>query len=265
MPLPRAGACIRIARADGQGNVMPSWTDCPDPALDRVWARLAPRLGRSAAQSRRHGTRRLTDMPCAVAGGALVRVAHGAAPGERLRWVDLAPGARLELPLQPGHRFGLLVCHGEAAVDGGTCAALDYCEGGAAPALALASDRGARLMVHEHTARHGQRLVAPTMQPWQALAPGLSRRLLAPPHAGAAPCLVRVDAGTAIPPHRHRHAEACLLLDGEMHSEDLLLFGGDFQLVPAGGLHRKVASERGALLYIHGDVEIDLVAVREAD
>lgn len=235
----------------------------PDPALARVWARLAPRLARSAAQARRHLSRRRADMACRAEAGASVWVAHQVDEAERLRWVELAPGAHTELPLQPGHGFAVLLCEGEARVGGEPCGPFDYRVGGARPTLALASDTGARLLLHERAVPGGTGVVAPAPMPWQTLAPGLSLRLLAWPHDGVAPFLLRLDAGAVIPPHRHRHDECCLLLDGEMHSEDLLLLPGDFQLARAGGLHREVASERGALLYIHGDVEPELVAATE--
>jgi redox-sensitive bicupin YhaK (pirin superfamily) len=244
---------------------MPSSTLGPDVALARVWARLAPRLARSATQSRRHLSRRRADMACCTEGGARVWVAHQVDEAERLRWVDLAPGARIELPLQPGSGFAVLVCAGEARVGGDPCGPFDYREGRAGPPLALASASGARLLLHERAAPRGTGLVAPAPMPWQTLAPGLSLRLLAwPGDSGVAPFLLRLDAGTAIPPHRHEHDEWCLLLDGEMHSEDLLLLPGDFQLARAGGLHREVASERGALLYIRGEVEPELVAAAAA-
>jgi len=245
---------------------MPTSPLCPDPALERVWARLAPRLARSATQSRRDLSRRRADMACRTEGAARVWVAHQVGEAERLRWVDLAPGARLELPLQPGSGFALLVCEGEARVGGERCGPFDYREGSACPRLALASDGGARLLLHERAAASDTGFAAPTPMPWQTLAPGLSLRLLAwPRDGGVAPFLLRLAAGTAIPPHRHRHDEWCMLLDGEMHSEDLLLLPGDFQLARAGGLHREVASERGALLYIRGEVEPELMAAAAAD
>lgn len=260
------GACIRGPAGRGGVDVKPPRNPGPEPALERVWSRLAPRLARSASQSRRHLSRRRADMACRTEVGAQVRVAHRADGAERLSHVTLAPGARLELPLQRGCGFAVLVSEGEARVGGERCGTLDYREGPARAALALSSDGGARLLLHERPAVGGTAFVAPTAMPWQTLAPGLSLRLLAwPRDGGVAPFLLRLDAGTAIPPHRHRHDEWCLLLEGEMHSEDLLLLPGDFQLARAGGLHREVASERGALLYIHGDVEPELVAAAVAD
>jgi redox-sensitive bicupin YhaK (pirin superfamily) len=261
MPERDAGACIRRPAGRGKVDVMPSTHLGPEPALERVWARLAPRLARSATQSRRHLSRRRADMACRTEGGAQVRVVHQVGEAERLRWVDLPAGARFELPLQPGGGFAALVCEGEVRVGGERCGPFDYREGGARAELSLSSVGGARLLLHEHAAASDTGLVAPNPMPWQTLAPGLSLRLLAwPGDGGVAPFLLRLDAGSTIPPHRHRHDEWCLLLEGEMHSEDLLLLPGDFQLARAGGLHREVASEGGALLYIHGDVEPELVA-----
>lgn len=266
MPECDAGTCIRRPAGHGRVDVMPSSTLGPDPALARVWARLAPRLARSAMQSRRHLSRRRADMACRTEAGASVWMAHQVGEAERLSHVELAPGACIELPLQPGSGFAVLVCEGEARVGGERCGLFDYREGNACPTLALASAGGARLLLHERAAPGGTGLVAPAPMSWQTLAPGLSLRLLAwPRDGGVAPFLLQLDAGSAIPPHRHQHDEWCLLLEGEMHSEDLLLLPGDFQVARAGGLHREVASERGALLYIHGDVEPELVAATAVD
>ncbi len=249
---------------------MPSIPIGPDLSLDpleRVWSRLAPRLARSATRSRGHQTRRLADMPVVRCGGGLVRLAHEARAGDRLRWIDLPPSARLDLPLHEGSPFALLLCRGEAQVDGRPMAALDYCEAAAAPAtLTLASGTGARVMVHERAAPcRTDGVAAPAPSCWQTLAPGLARRLLAPPRGGVAPFLVRFGAGAVVASHRHCHDETCLLLEGEIHSEDQLLLPGDFQLAPAGAIHHDVASERGGLLYVHGDVDLDIVIAQEAD
>ena len=49
-----------------------------------------------------------------------------------------------------------------------------------------------------------------------------------------------------------------MLLAGEMYLDDLLLFGGDFQLAQAGGLHHEASSEHGVLLAVHGDLDLDV-------
>lgn len=256
---------------DGAGASL-SW----DAALTRAWQRLAPRVTRSAGLTRRHVTARAADMPCmSAAGGVSVHIAYdigdGAAlPGEptRICLVDLPAGARAEMSIDPGADSAWLVIDGQADIGGVTCAQHDYQQrrAGGDPRVELGSTQGARLMWREarpgpqslcsagavQTTRAGQ-------MGWEPLADGISRCLLAPPQtATRAAYLVRLAPGAAAPAHRHGLAEECMLLEGEMFLDDLLLFGGDFQLARAGGEHHEASSEHGVLLVVHGDLDLDL-------
>ena len=246
-------------------------------ALAAVWQRLSPRLALSAARARSHVTLRAADMARVPVGrdGGLVRTAYqrndeAARPGTptRIRLVDLPPGARLELPIDAAADTACLVLAGQAEIGGVSCATHDYQQRGAGGSrLLLASARGARVMLREAVSVEreagagaaGICTARASGMPWVLLADGISRRLLAPPHGGAAAYLVRMAAGSAVAAHRHRHDEECLLIDGEMHLDDMLLFGGDFQLAHAGGMHHAASSERGALLCVHGDLELDCI------
>ena len=53
-------------------------------------------------------------------------------------------------------------------------------------------------------------------------------------------------------------AVAHLLSNGVL--SDVLLFGGDFQLARAGGLHHEASSAHGVLLVVHGDLDLDVVS-----
>lgn len=248
-----------------------------DAALAQVWQRLSPRLARSAGLTRRHITARAADMPCLPGpGGVSVRIAYdigdGAAlPGEptRIRLIDLPAGSRIELAIDPGADSAWLVIDGEADIGGVPCVQHDYQQrrAGGDQGVALSSLHGARLMLREarpdlqglasagavQTTRAGQ-------MGWALLADGISRCLLAPPQAAAgAAYLIRMAPGAAVPAHRHGHAEECMLLEGEMYLDDVLLFGGDFQLARAGGEHHEASSEQGVLLVVHGDLDLDLI------
>ena len=69
--------------------------------------------------------------------------------------------------------------------------------------------------------------------------------------------LYRAAPGAVVPQHRHGRDEECLMLEGEVFLDDLLLRCGDYQLAPAGTGHAGVSTATGGLLYAHGDLELD--------
>ena len=266
-----------------------------EAALAQVWQRLSPRLARSAERACRHVTARAADMPCEPGpDGVAVRVAYdidaaAAEPGEpiRIRLIDLPAGVCVEMPIDAGADSAWLVMDGAAQIGGVPCAALDYQQRHAGDSrVMLSSAGGARLMLREArpylldpggvsdvdatratsaspTTRTTTLTTLTTradQMAWEPLAEGISRRLLAPPRGAAAAYLVRMAPGAAAPAHRHGRAEECMLLAGEMYLDDLLLFGGDFQLAPAGGLHHEASSEHGVLLAVHGDLDLDVIS-----
>ena len=245
-------------------------------SLARVWQRLSPRLARSAEQARFNVTSRAADMRCETGpDGLVLHIAYdignaAALPGEptRICLVDVPAGGPLELAVDATADSAWLVIDGEAQIGGVRCAALDYQQRSAGDSrVGLSSAHGARLMLRE--ARPGAprpdgasavHTTPASQMVWQPLGDGISRRLLAPPQGAAAAYLVRMAAGAAAPAHRHGHAEECLLLSGEMYLDDVLLFGGDFQLARAGGLHHEASSAHGVLLVVHGDLDLDVVS-----
>lgn len=62
--------------------------------------------------------------------------------------------------------------------------------------------------------------------------------------------LVRMSPGSRIPRHRHRGAEQCLVLEGDVSSGPHTLSAGDFNCAPAGSVHDELTSDGGALLLI---------------
>ena len=171
--------------------------------------------------------------------------------------------------MDPGADSAWLVINGQADIGGVSCAQHDYQQrrAGGEPCVALASPHGARLMLRESRPdlpgphRAGEVQTTRVGQfGWETLADGISRCRLAPPQAAArAAWLIRMTPGAAAPAHRHGHAEECMLLDGEMYLDDVLLFGGDFQLAHAGSVHHEASSEQGVLLVVHGDPDLDLI------
>ena len=73
------------------------------------------------------------------------------------------------------------------------------------------------------------------------------------------PYLLHFAPGCQVPVHCHRRDEECLMLAGEMYIEDQLLLAGDYQVAQAGGVHRSLQTERGALVLVHGDPEPELL------
>lgn len=247
-----------------------------DAALSAAWQRLSPRLARSAEQARRHITVRAADMPCQPGpDGVTLRLAYNLAdtavakPGEpvRIRLIDAPAGAQVAVPVDANADSAWLLLDGQADIGAVHCAKHDYQQRSAGESsVTLATQSGARVLLREsrpvplgadiaggvHTTRAEQMV-------WEVLADGVSRRLLAAPQGSAAAYFVRLAPGAAAPAHRHGYAEECLVLEGEMYLDDILLLGGDFQLAPAGGRHHEASSERGVLLLVHGDLDLDVV------
>ena len=75
------------------------------------------------------------------------------------------------------------------------------------------------------------------MAGWPAFAPGIRRRVLWQ-RDGQAALLYHAQAGAQVPHHTHGHDEECLMVQGELFLDDVLLQPGDYQLAPAGTGHR---------------------------
>jgi mannose-6-phosphate isomerase-like protein (cupin superfamily) len=79
-----------------------------------------------------------------------------------------------------------------------------------------------------------------------APAPGVQYRQL----HGSKTMLVRMDPGTWLPAHDHKHAEQCLVLEGSIASDGVTAYAGDYTYMPAGSVHSALYSETGALFLI---------------
>lgn len=86
---------------------------------------------------------------------------------------------------------------------------------------------------------------------WQAVAPGVTRKLLridAP--ARRASYLIRMAPGSAAPHHSHAQVEECLVLDGEVWVGEQRLAAGDWHVALPGSTHADFRSRAGCLLFI---------------
>lgn len=246
-----------------------------DPPRQRLLARLAASKAASAAmvtvRLRRTGGER-------AAAGVLVRKLYAAEPGRALRpgeplaarLVELQPGACWTGP-GPAHHREWLLLQGQARVGTATLRPRDYrVTPSGSPADRVHSERGALLFLRESLLPEDTCTDACTDAPlhaytvhdaeadWPDFAPGIRRRVLWQ-HGGQAALLYHAEPGAAVPMHRHGHDEECLMVQGELFLDDVLLQGGDYQLAPAGTGHRATETDTGVVLYAHGDLDLRFV------
>ncbi len=84
--------------------------------------------------------------------------------------------------------------------------------------------------------------------PWVSLPyPGVElRRLL-----GQKTVLVRMQPGAVYPPHEHRTAEQCYVLEGSVtDSSGVTAFAGDFVCMAAGSTHQEIHTETGCVFLL---------------
>jgi hypothetical protein len=236
----------------------------PAPALQ---GRLGERLGERLAQSLKaeHGmvtVRRRKSSSEPLEGGAQQRWLYRAPadraprPGEprAASVIELPAGAVLTLPAGGPREF--LVLRGSAEVDGEALGLRDFLLLPAGSAPAITSADGAHVFVREADGAGIERtLVRDREAGWPEFAPGIRRRVLWTA-GGQAALLYRADPGASVPVHGHGHDEECLMVQGELFLDDVLLQQGDYQLAPAGTGHRVTQTDTGVIIYAHGDLDL---------
>lgn len=232
----------------------------------RLVARLAAsRAAASAMTTVRHARQR----PQALTTGVRVRTLYSAEsgrplrPGEPMRvlLIELDPEASFPA-LAAGLHREWLVLRGSAMLGSQPLAVRDYHvdpAGSAAPALTTRC--GAMVFLRESAARAQPGDAPFTLRDdgaaWSDFAPGIRRRVLWQRH-GEAAMLYHAQPGASVPDHDHGHDEECLMVEGELFLDDVLLQPGDYQLAPAGTRHRVTETDTGALIYAHGDLDLRL-------
>ena len=93
---------------------------------------------------------------------------------------------------------------------------------------------------------------------WPDYAPGIQRRVLWQ-RDGQAAFLYYAQPGAQVPAHAHTHDEECLMLQGELFLDDLLLRQFDYQLAPAGTGHQVTETDTGGVLFAHGDIDLHFI------
>jgi quercetin dioxygenase-like cupin family protein len=240
---------------------------------DELRQRLLDRVARSAAAARELVTVR----------GARAAAAHPA-PGVVTRQFYLSTGASLR-PGEPQqvHRVELsagtrwapddadaalqsewLVLQGDVRADGVKLGLRDYLVVPAGERVAeFTSEGGAalyrRMAAVERLPGEATHAVHDAEAGWHDYAPGIKRRLLWQ-RGGQAAMLYLTEPGASVPRHAHGHDEECLMVDGDIFLDDVMLRPGDWQLSPAGTQHGGVSTDVGGVLYAHGDVELHFIA-----
>lgn len=238
--------------------------------------RLFDRVARSAAAARRMVTVRRGEPGQSPAPGVHIRTLYTATagraprPGEpqRVLSIELEPGARWAVDggTPGGLRREWLVIRGRARVGGSELGTFDYhvVPAGAVGAE-VASMQGAVLYLREAAASPGDaasqraQTAVDDAAAWADFAPGVQRRVLWSA-GGEAALLYRAAAGASVPRHGHGHDEECLMIEGELFADEVLLRAGEYQLAPAGTEHGGLHTDVGGVIYAHGDLDLAVIS-----
>ncbi|MBT9456255.1 MAG: cupin domain-containing protein [Burkholderiaceae bacterium] len=249
-----------------------AWLAPEPPAALRQ--RLQERLAAARkAEATMFTVRRRTAERRALAKGVTAQTLYRAQAGRPLRpgeplgatLIELAAGASFNsegLSKDHLHREWLLLS-GSATLGGETLSQRDYhvTPAGHGPAQ-WSSAEGALLFLRESDlpAQPGDRAltVRDAEAGWPEFAPGIRRRVLWQ-RDGQAALLYFAEAGAQVPNHRHGHDEECLMVQGELFLDDILLQTGDYQLAPAGTGHSLTETDTGVVIYAHGDLDLQFV------
>jgi anti-sigma factor ChrR (cupin superfamily) len=85
------------------------------------------------------------------------------------------------------------------------------------------------------------------------------RRLFVDAAADRVTMLVRMDAGTSYPAHRHGGVEECYVLEGDIYGPDFEMTAGDYQRLAGGSVHGIQGTRGGCLLFIVSSMNDELL------
>ena len=195
-----------------------------------------------------------------VAPGVDARLLHDD-EGATASLIRLAPGALF----RPANHCGVrefLAIQGDLEFDGNEMRRFDYFLAGVADSAASVRSVGGALLYQRNVQGPGNsfssigrsRLVRAGAAGWEPLRRGVTIKTLAASEDRVS-MLARLEPGVSMPTHSHRFGEECLMLDGEMFLDDVLLRTGDFQWAPAGTRHGTLDSDVGCLVFIHAAID----------
>jgi ChrR Cupin-like domain len=256
---------------DPENSMEPTILHMTDP--EGLRQRLLDRVARSAEAARALFTVRGARVASVQrAPGVLVRQLYRASgtrlrPGEPLevQHVELLPGTRwVPDGADPALQSDWLVLQGDLSADGVHLGTRDYLVVPAGEHVAELSSAGGavlyrRLAAIERLPGETTHAVLDAVAGWDDYVPGIQRRLLWQ-RGGQAAMLYLAEPGAAVPRHAHGHDEECLMVEGDVFLDDVLLRPGDWQLAPAGTQHGGVSTDTGGVLFAHGDLDLDVIA-----
>lgn len=253
----------------GTPDVASASSSRPTGALrDRLFGRVAASRAASGAMSTsRLGRLAATTLAPGVRSRSLYEAPtdRPLRPGEplRARLLELQPGSCWAPGPDRRQQRDWLVLRGQVDIGSDTLRPRDYHVAPAGHASAPVSTRdGAWLFLRESAdpADPGERRTTTRDQDagWPEYAPGIRRRVLWRRGAQAA-MLYHTQPGAMVPHHVHGHDEECLMVEGDLFLDDILLRPGDYQLAPAGTGHRVTATDTGVVIYAHGDLDLQFV------
>ncbi len=238
----------------------------------RLRERLLDRVVRSARAASalitvRHDTHLAEQVAPHVRAARLYRSAgdpRRSGEPRRAQLIELEPGAVWAADAaQPSDRVEWLVLRGQVEFDAEALAALDYRHQRAGtPSPVLRSTQGALVYRRDSPQSAVPPAAVSTVRnaesEWDEFGPGIRRRVLWT-EAGEASLLYHTLPGASVPGHGHGHDEECLMIDGELFLDDVLLRRYDWQLAPAGSGHAGVYTDTGVVLFAHGDLQVEAV------
>lgn len=92
---------------------------------------------------------------------------------------------------------------------------------------------------------------------WEPFVPGVERKILFVDKAAmTSGVLYKVAPGASVGNHGHDIIEECLVLEGEIDVDGMIIRAGDMHLAFSGVRHGPLSSRTGAVVYIRGDLQI---------
>ncbi len=85
------------------------------------------------------------------------------------------------------------------------------------------------------------------------------RRLFVDTASDRITMLVRMDAGTSYPAHRHGGVEECFVLEGDLFGPDFEMKAGDYQRLTRGSTHGVQGTRAGCLLFLVSSMNDELL------
>lgn len=101
------------------------------------------------------------------------------------------------------------------------------------------------------SAHAGQRTVRTHHGSWRTIKSGVRAKTLLDGVHGTS-VLIELAPGASLPPHRHRHLEEGIVLQGSMQMGELDLGPGDYHVSAPGSRHATITSRDGCLTYLRG-------------